>query len=239
MENNKKLLIFAGPNGSGKSTIIYNYANAGLLPGEYICPDSIVKREPFCNIKDEREKYISAMTYAEELRNSFLKDGKSFSVETVFSTENKLDFIKKAKEHGFQVETVFVTTSDPKINIDRIANRVASGGHDVPKDKVFSRYAKTMNLLPEIIKHSDTVKVYDNSKAQPELVFSKDLNGKLLYYNKGWVQEKVVQPLEKDGLKVQKHRISLQNKLNQIKNKNKTQAAHIKTINSKDINRGR
>ena len=116
-----------------------------------------------------------------------------------------------------------------------MANRVANGGHNVPKDKIYSRYEKTMNLLPQIIKYSDTIKVYDNSKTQPELVFSKDLDGKLLYYNKGWVQEKIVKPLEKDGLKVEKNRMSLQDKLNQIKNK----TSYSKTINSKDIGRNR
>jgi predicted ABC-type ATPase len=46
----------------------------------------------------------------------------------------------QAKVAGFEVGLVFVTTSDPKINVKRVANRVELGGHSVKLDKIRSRY---------------------------------------------------------------------------------------------------
>jgi predicted ABC-type ATPase len=202
--SDKKLLIFAGPNGSGKSSTISSYSKKGQMPERYICPDLIVKQEPFSKIKDEREKYIEAMTFAEELRKSLILEGKSFAFETVFSTRGKLDFIDFAKKNDFEVETVFITTENPKINVERVNHRASTGGHPVPEDKIYSRYEKSMGMLPEIIKHSDIVKVYDNSGLKPELVFSKDREGKMFYYDNKWIKSAVVKPFREEELKVEK-----------------------------------
>ncbi len=38
------------------------------------------------------------------------------------------------------MQTNFVLTAAPYINVTRLEQRVASGGHDVDKDKIISRY---------------------------------------------------------------------------------------------------
>lgn len=58
----------------------------------------------------------------------------------------------------------FVATSDPLINISRVSARVALGGHDVPHDKVISRYQRTISLLPSAIRAAHKTFVFDNSR---------------------------------------------------------------------------
>ncbi|HYH04692.1 MAG TPA: AAA family ATPase [Bacillota bacterium] len=199
----KLLVVFAGPNGSGKSTLISEVANSPHFPEYFFSPDELVNSLQFREIDDLKERYLSAMEYAKNLRRKIIRNGLDLAFETVFSTEEKLNFLRYAKQHGYYIELVFITTRDAAINCQRVAQRVASGGHDVPTEKVFSRYEKSMKLLPKIIQIADTVKVYDNSEATPRIVFFKQSTGECSLLNSGprvdWPEERIVAPLLKCG----------------------------------------
>ena len=113
------------------------------------------------------------MNEAEAQRKALIADKKSFAFETVLSTNEKIDFLKTTKEIGYKILSVYVTTIDPNINIERIKKRVKEGGPSVPEEKTISRYEKSLKLLPELISVSDMCLVYDNSK-QVIGVFEKD-----------------------------------------------------------------
>lgn len=55
-------------------------------------------------------------------------------------------------------------TNNPKINILRVENRVEKGGHGVPRDKIKSRYYRSLKMLPLLVELSDICHVYDNSE---------------------------------------------------------------------------
>ncbi len=69
---------------------------------------------------------------------------KDLTFETVLSSHYKLDILRKAKENGYFIKCIFVLTNDPLINVSRVETRVASGGHNVDKDKIISRYYKSL-----------------------------------------------------------------------------------------------
>lgn len=182
----KRLFIFAGPNGSGKSTVVANALELGQCPETFICPDNFVPPEDM----DNPLVYLDAMQKAEATRFSEIAQGNSFSFETVLSTVNKLDFIKYAKFHGYFVHVIYVTTENPEINIARVKKRVGQGGHDVPKDKIVSRYGRSMNLMFDVICAADAADVYDNSGETPQFVAAK-IKGRLV------VRENPLEWLEK------------------------------------------
>ncbi len=166
------IYLFAGPNGSGKSTVIANYISFyGLEDVEYICPD-IYASELFGEISDIRERYIKAMNFAEYKRERLLKECKSIIIETVLSRSDKLDFVKKAKALDYRIVSVFVGTQSADINCERVKKRVSEGGHDVPEEKIKSRYIKSMENLPLLAECSDELYVYDNSGDIPVLGLS-------------------------------------------------------------------
>lgn len=118
-------------------------------------------------IKKSSESFIyekTAQIIADYLRKQLLKDGKKFSFETVFSHQGKVDFIKQAKKEGYKVYLYFVSTEDPEINIYRVKKvRVPSNGHDVPEDKIVSRYYRSMDLLFEAAQYCYQSYFFDNS----------------------------------------------------------------------------
>lgn len=119
--------------------------------------DNIIK---FNNI--EINSYYASVI-SSFIRESLLDNSISFSFETVMSHYSKIDFLKRAQEKGFKTYLYFVATSDPKINIARVHERVENGGHPVPEDRIVDRYSKSLDLLPEAIKYTDRTFVFDNS----------------------------------------------------------------------------
>jgi predicted ABC-type ATPase len=160
----KTVIVFAGPNGSGKSTINARVLSDPALgfDGIYINADDISKTL-YGDFASPRDRNIAAAQQAEEMRMKCLDNGSSFAFETVMSTPEKVALLSQARARGYDVHLVFVTTQDADINVQRVANRVALGGHDVPTDAIRSRYEAAMRLLPVAIEQATTVLVYDNS----------------------------------------------------------------------------
>lgn len=151
MNRKPSLLIFAGPNGSGKSTVTSLFK----IVGDYTNADDIVKSSGMSNLE--------AAQYVESIRLKALQEKEDLTFETVLSADRYVEFIKKAHELGYFIKVVFVLTSDSSMNVFRVRARVNNGGHDVPADKIKSRYIKSLTNLSRIIPYCDIVHVYDNS----------------------------------------------------------------------------
>lgn len=147
-----EIIIFAGPNGSGKSTItamtniIEPYTNADNIKKSSHCSD------------------MEAAILVDELRNKYIDEKISFTFETVLSTDRNLALLKRAKERGYFIRCIYVLTSEPLINVARVKARVQAGGHDVPVEKIISRYYRALALLPELLPICDICHIYDNSE---------------------------------------------------------------------------
>jgi len=204
----KRLVVIAGPNGSGKSSLYSEVANRSQFPDLFICPDDLANTEPYVAIPDIVDRYRKAMTDCERLRNTAIAEGLSLAFETVMSTASKIDYIRYAQSHGYFIELLFICTADPAINIARITQRVHSGGHDVPSEKVIARYFRCLELLPVAITLADDAKVYDNSGSHPILGFAKRCNQPPILVNReirpAWIESAIVNPLLETGILLSK-----------------------------------
>lgn len=161
-EKKPTLCVVAGPNGSGKTTttelLLSNEWGANSL---YINPDNIAQQE--FGDWNSPDAVLKAARYATELRYKCLEEKCDFVFETVFSSPEKLAFLRKAHEAGFFVRLFYVCTESPAINVARIAKRYMNGGHEVPISKVVSRYFKSLEMVKQAMSFVDRVYIYDNS----------------------------------------------------------------------------
>lgn len=116
-----------------------------------------------------------ASVLADFMRRHLLASGTSFTFETVMSSPDKVDFLGEAQRRGFRTYLYYVATDDPIINISRVRNRVAMGGHPVPEEKIRSRYHRSLALLAGAIRHTDRAYLFDNSGA--ELIWLAEVEG--------------------------------------------------------------
>jgi len=153
------VLVVAGPNGSGKSTLTNYLLESGIDFGNYINPDEIALTLDL----PEPQRSVQAQSIADFERDRCLRQGLSFSFETVMSHPSKVELMIRAHDAGYQVTLFFVATSDPEINVRRVENRVSSGGHDVPHDRIRARYERSLSLLCHAALVADHTVVFDNS----------------------------------------------------------------------------
>lgn len=217
----KRFFIFAGPNGSGKSSVISSLKNsvyASPLSGRdidfdvmtYVNADFCARQDPeISQMPAGKERDVAAWNATNRWRDDTLQLGLDCIWETVFSHESRLEEIYKARNLGYYVVVVYVTTLSPDINVERVKIRVQNGGHGVPTEKIYSRYRRTTALLPDIISAADEVYVYDNSGSFPCLTFSKTPNQYAVCHadtigeeRNAWILSHVVMPLQSRGCEV-------------------------------------
>lgn len=148
------IVAVAGPNGAGKTT----FYHAHLKPaGLRLINADVIARELGI------DAYAAARA-AGEIRNELVRQKESFVFETVFSDPvgDKIAFLKEAASSGYTVLLCFVGISSPEVSDQRVAMRVSQGGHDVPSDKLFSRYPRILANLRSAFRELPHVQVYDN-----------------------------------------------------------------------------
>ena len=105
-----------------------------------------------------------ASVAADFLRQKLLEKRISFSFETVMSSPDKVALLEKAQALGYRTYLYYIATDDPAINVARVRARVHLGGHDLPEDKIVSRYARSLDLLLAAAKHTNRAYLFDNSQ---------------------------------------------------------------------------
>ena len=99
--------MVAGPNGSGKTTITEKLLRHEWMEGcQYINPDMIAQQE--FGDWNSPVAVIQAANKAKATRDYCLAHNISIAFETVFSTQEKLEFLKRAKDAGFFIRFFFV-----------------------------------------------------------------------------------------------------------------------------------
>jgi predicted ABC-type ATPase len=149
------LVAIAGPNGAGKTTFFHAHlASAGLrfVNADVLATELAV--EPY-----------EAARLADALKQALVGRGESFVFETVFSDPvgDKVAFLAEAARCGYVVVLCYIGLSGPDQSAERVAMRVSQGGHDVPDNKLRSRFSRTIANLQAAIARLPHVLIYDNS----------------------------------------------------------------------------
>ena len=155
LDRRPAVVAIAGPNGAGKTTFFHSYlAVAGLrfVNADLLGAELAVK--PY-----------EAARLADALRRAMLDQGESFIFETVFSDPvgEKTAFLEEAVRRGYTTVLCYIGLASPQQSVERVAMRVLQGGHDVPLEKLYKRYSRSLNNLKSAISRLPYVLVYDNS----------------------------------------------------------------------------
>ena len=164
----KHLYIIAGCNGAGKTTASMSILPKSLLVKEFVNADEIAKGlSPF----NPEGVAIEAGRLMLERINYLLNKGVSFSIETTLATRSYVNLVRKATKLGYMVHIIYFWLNSPQLAVDRVAERVSKGGHNIPYEVVLRRYAKGIdNLFKLFMKEVDIWAIYDNSQYQRQRI---------------------------------------------------------------------
>ena len=106
---------------------------------------------------------VRAVREALRRRRLAIAGRRSFLVETTFSGTGIFRLMEAVRNKDYRIALHYVSLGSPDQALDRIRNRVARGGHDVPENDVRRRFLRSHSNLQTAIELVDEVVLYDNS----------------------------------------------------------------------------
>lgn len=158
----KNLYIISGCNGAGKTTASYTVLPEVLHCKEFVNADEIARGlSPF----NPESVAIEAGRLMLQRIEDLLDKDESFSIETTLATKSYINLVRRAQVKGYTVRLLFFWLNSPELALQRIAERVAKGGHNIPEPIVRRRYvAGICNLFRLFMSEVDSWEIYDNSE---------------------------------------------------------------------------
>jgi predicted ABC-type ATPase len=152
------LTVIAGPNGTGKST--FTRATQEALRVPIIDPDNEARQ---LHPNNPEAAAIAGGKQAIKRARAYLDNSQSFAVETTLSGNTYLRMMVEAKSRGWQINLIYVGVDKVQISIERVAQRVAAGGHNVLQEDIRRRYTRSLTNLKIAIQQADYTSIFDNS----------------------------------------------------------------------------
>ena len=164
----KNLYIIGGCNGAGKTTASYTILPEILDCKEFVNADEIARGlSPF----NPNSMAIEAGKLMLKRINELLGRNESFAIETTLATRSYINLVHQAQAKGYLVTLVFFWLRTPERALQRIAERVQAGGHDIPTPTARRRYvAGISNLFNIYAPEVDYWMIHDNSESPREAV---------------------------------------------------------------------
>ena len=172
------LYIIAGCNGAGKTTASLSILPEVLDCQEFVNADEIARGlSPF----HPEEMAIEAGKIMLKRIDSLVSQHKSFAIETTLATRSYKKLIERVKLEGYAVTLLFFWLPSPEMAESRVAARVATGGHDIPRDVIHRRYWLGLkNLFCIFVPIVDNWSLYDNRDELKPIVERCEIIDKVL-----------------------------------------------------------
>ena len=157
------IFVLAGVNGAGKSSIGGSAIRAHGQ--DWYNPDEVARlmseRYP-----DRLLEEIHSQVWHEGLRRlkSAIRDNSNFAFETTLGGNTITNTLLDAIIARIPVSIWYCGLNSPEQHIERVAMRVARGGHDIPKAMIRARYKSSMRNLCRLAPGLHRLAVYDNSR---------------------------------------------------------------------------
>ena len=177
----KQLYIIAGCNGAGKTTASFTILPEVLNCKEFINADEIAKGlSPFQPESVAMQAGRIMLARMDEL----LQKGETFAFETTLATKSYRQKIEWAQANGYEVTLLFFWLRNVTMAKERVAQRVAEGGHSIPSETIERRYHNGIaNLFAIYIDMVDICYIFDNSEGERTPIAKKYKGGKEIIYN--------------------------------------------------------
>ena len=172
------LYIIAGPNGAGKTTASYTLLPEMLGCTNFVNADEIARGlSPFSPDTVDVQAARIMLARIEEL----LAQKVDFAIETTLATRSYVQLVKRAQAAGYKVHLLFFCLETPEQAIQRVAQRVAEGGHNIPEDVIHRRFARGLyNLKHLYMPICDSVHIWHNT-LEPKLIAERTEHQKELH----------------------------------------------------------
>jgi predicted ABC-type ATPase len=154
--------MIAGPNGAGKSTSAPSLLREGLAVQEFVNADAIARG--LSEFRPESVAFAAGRIMLARL-DELVASRVDFAFETTLASRSFLPWLEELATHGYRKHLVFLALPWPEMAIERVRERVRSGGHDVPAEVIRRRFHRGLkNFFQLYTSAVDSWYLYDNSQ---------------------------------------------------------------------------
>jgi predicted ABC-type ATPase len=157
------ITVLAGVNGAGKSSIAGSSLRAN--GAAYLNPDEetlvLMRSVPGLSLEHANERVWQEGV--KQLRAAIANDT-DWVFETTLGGRTIPDLLLQANEQGIAVQVWYCGLNSAEKHIERVRQRVARGGHDIPEDRIRYRYVTSLKNICRLAPVCDVLAVYDNSR---------------------------------------------------------------------------
>jgi predicted ABC-type ATPase len=163
-----RAIVIAGPNGAGKTTFAREF-----LPAEGNCPTFInadLIAQGLSPFRPEAMAVEASRLMLERVRK-MVAEREDFAIETTLAGRAYLRMIHEWQQRGYQVELMFLQLPSPDLAVERVRQRVAQGGHNVPDPDIRRRFERGIANFNELYRAAvDAWQIFDASRWPPVLI---------------------------------------------------------------------
>ena len=156
-----QMFLVGGVNGAGKSTLTRTIRRR-FSSLQVIDPDAIARTLTGSFETIDKARFSAGKEALITVRNC-IDQGWPFITESTLSGAVYLKHLQRAKDAGFRTILVYVALSSAGLSAQRVRDRVADGGHDIPEVDIKRRYPKSFAALKAHLRLCDAGYIYDNS----------------------------------------------------------------------------
>lgn len=179
---NPQVIIVAGPNGAGKSTLAPYLLRDAFELSEYVNADTIALG--LSAFSPASVAFRAGRIMLERLHD-LAREGASFAFESTLASRTYATWLRELKRRGYGFHLVYLWLRTPDMAVERVKERVRSGGHHVPEETVRRRYRRGLrNFFELFMPLADTWAFYDNSAVGvPVAVAAGDEDGDVMVHD--------------------------------------------------------
>ncbi|MBI4493234.1 MAG: AAA family ATPase [Chloroflexi bacterium] len=165
------VVVVAGPNGAGKSTVAPRLLQGALAVSEFVNADPIAVG--LSAFRPESMAVAAGRVMLARLK-ALAQARETFAFETTLASRSFAPWLASLRASGYRTHLAFLSLSGPDLAVDRVAERVRQGGHEVPEAVVRRRFAAGLRNFFDLYQGlADTWQMFDNSAVDgPRLIAS-------------------------------------------------------------------
>lgn len=164
-----QIYVLAGVNGAGKSSIGAAALAARGVPS--FDPDLAARALRDANPGlDIQTANGHAWAIGRVGLERALQEGGQYAFETTLGARTLPDLLQAGAERGAAVHVWYAGLASPELHLQRVRERVAAGGHDIPEAKIRERYVASRANLIRLLPVLASLRLFDNStEGDPKL----------------------------------------------------------------------
>jgi len=154
------IFVLAGVNGAGKSSVGGGILRAHGLP--WFNPDAFARELMAQSGASQDDADADAWAFGKGQLEAAMAERSNFAFETTLGGSTIPRLLGEAAT-THDVLMIFCGLASVEMHLDRVRLRVSQGGHDIPEERIRSRWTSSRQNLVGLLPRLAQLQVFDNS----------------------------------------------------------------------------